>query len=149
MWYYVVTAEQGTAVVTLCGASSLDTGIAVYSGLAGCPYEQEQLLVCADDSPECGDDPYVQYDTSTYPAAYLRIGSFSGETTEQDLPLTLTITPDSEPCPGDFDGNGVVDGADLAALLGAWNTAGGDLDGSGNTDGADLSIVLGNWGDCP
>ena len=53
--------------------------------------------------------------------------------------------------PGDFDGNLVVDGADLAVLLGDWGpcTSGGcsaDLDGNGTVNGADLSIVLGNWG---
>ena len=53
--------------------------------------------------------------------------------------------------PGDFDGNLVVDGADLAVLLGDWGpcTSAGcsaDLDGNGTVNGADLSIVLGNWG---
>jgi hypothetical protein len=52
-----------------------------------------------------------------------------------------------EPCGPDLDGNGTVDGADLAILLGAWGTAGplGDLDESGAVDGADLAILLGGW----
>lgn len=61
--------------------------------------------------------------------------------------------PDPEvlPCVGDLDGNGRVDGGDLAAILGAWGSAQGgaaDLDGDGLVTGADLSIVLGSWGDC-
>ncbi len=48
--------------------------------------------------------------------------------------------------PGDFDGDGVVGGADLSILLSAWGTAGGDLNGSGTTDGADMAILLSNWG---
>jgi hypothetical protein len=52
------------------------------------------------------------------------------------------------PCPGDFDGSGGIDGADLAALLGAWGSSSHDLDGSGTTDAADLSILLGGWGPC-
>jgi hypothetical protein len=55
----------------------------------------------------------------------------------------------SSPCPSDFDGNGTVDGADLATMLGAWGGPGADLDGSGATDGADLAILLGAWGLCP
>ena len=52
-------------------------------------------------------------------------------------------------CPADLDGNGTVDGADLAHLLGFWSIDGdADLDGNGVIDGADLAILLGAWGDC-
>lgn len=55
-------------------------------------------------------------------------------------------------CLGDLDGNGAVDGADLAALLGAWGACGrpcgADLDGGGTVDAADLSLLLGAWGGC-
>ncbi len=56
------------------------------------------------------------------------------------------------PIAGDLDGNGSVDGADLAILLGGWGPCprkGGcaaDLDGNGVVDGADLAILLGSWG---
>ncbi len=53
-----------------------------------------------------------------------------------------------DPCPADLDGDGDVDAADLAVLLGAWGAAGGDLNGSGSTDGADLAVLLGAWGPC-
>ncbi|MBX3354456.1 MAG: hypothetical protein KF724_02015 [Phycisphaeraceae bacterium] len=54
-------------------------------------------------------------------------------------------------CPPDLDGSGVIDGADLALLLGAWGGSGpADLDGNGTVDGADLAILLGEWGtECP
>lgn len=49
--------------------------------------------------------------------------------------------------PGDLDGSGVVDAADLATLLSGWGTSGAtDIDGNGTTDAADLSILLSNWG---
>jgi Di-haem oxidoreductase, putative peroxidase len=51
-------------------------------------------------------------------------------------------------CPGDFNHDGSVNGADLAQMLSAWTTAGADLDGDGNTGGSDLAILLGNWGAC-
>lgn len=48
--------------------------------------------------------------------------------------------------PGDFNGDGIVDGADLGTLLGGWGNSGEtDLNGDGTTDGGDLGILLGSW----
>ncbi len=48
--------------------------------------------------------------------------------------------------PGDVNGDGVVNGQDLAAVLGGWGGPGvSDLDHDGVTDGADLAMVLANW----
>ncbi|MBX3355004.1 MAG: hypothetical protein KF724_04825 [Phycisphaeraceae bacterium] len=53
------------------------------------------------------------------------------------------------PCSPDLNGDGVVNGADLAILLGLWGPAGAgtcaDLNGDGIVDGADLAILLGAW----
>lgn len=51
----------------------------------------------------------------------------------------------SSPMPGDFDGDGFVNGNDLGTLLGAWGSAAGDLNDDGTTDGNDLGVLLGNW----
>jgi formylglycine-generating enzyme required for sulfatase activity len=51
-------------------------------------------------------------------------------------------------CGADLDNDGVVNGSDLAVLLGAWGPCVGchaDVDGSGVVDGADLAVVLGFW----
>ena len=54
------------------------------------------------------------------------------------------------PCLGDLDGNGVVNGADLGTLLAGWGNSGNsDLDGNGDTNGADLGTLLAAWGVCP
>ncbi|MDZ4832143.1 MAG: M12 family metallo-peptidase [Phycisphaerae bacterium] len=47
----------------------------------------------------------------------------------------------------DLNGDGIVNGADLAIVLGAWNAAGplGDVNLDGIVNGADLGIVLGSW----
>jgi len=59
-----------------------------------------------------------------------------------------TLGPASVSLPGDLDGNGVIDGADLAALLSAWGTDDpeADLDHDGVVGGPDLAILLGGWG---
>jgi hypothetical protein len=56
-------------------------------------------------------------------------------------------------CPADVIENGIVDGADLAAVLTVWGTDGGiypraDANGDGVVNGADLAVVLGAWGVC-
>jgi len=67
--------------------------------------------------------------------------------------LSLTVEFIDEPeIPGDLNGDGVVDGADLLILLSQWGVCGdpndcpADLNGDGVVDGADLLILLGNWG---
>ncbi len=49
--------------------------------------------------------------------------------------------------PADLDRNGVVNGADLGLLLGAWGPGSGpaDLDRNGEVNGADLGLMLGSW----
>jgi len=53
-------------------------------------------------------------------------------------------------CPSDLNGDGVVDGTDLGALLEAWGTQGGsaDVTSDGIVGGADLATVLASWGPC-
>jgi hypothetical protein len=57
---------------------------------------------------------------------------------------------DGQGLPGDLDGDGDVDTADLLALLADWGCGGqncpGDVDGDGDTDTADLLLLLANWG---
>lgn len=49
---------------------------------------------------------------------------------------------------GDLSGDGVVDGSDLAVVLGSWGMSGttGDVNGDGFVSADDLAILLGNWG---
>ena len=57
---------------------------------------------------------------------------------------------DPSPCPGDLDGDGDTDQADLGILLADWGCTGGDCPGDcdddGDTDQADLGILLADWG---
>lgn len=47
---------------------------------------------------------------------------------------------------GDLNGDGVVNGADLGLLIGAWGGSGpADLNCDGIVDGADLGLLIGAW----
>ena len=53
------------------------------------------------------------------------------------------------PCEGDFNGDNIVDGADLAVILADWNgTGAADLNANGTVDSADLGLLLSMWGFC-
>jgi parallel beta-helix repeat protein len=54
-------------------------------------------------------------------------------------------------CRADLNGDGIVNGVDLATILSNWGTASAtaDLSGDGTVSGADLSTVLAAWGTCP
>ena len=54
-------------------------------------------------------------------------------------------------CFGDINVDSIVDGGDLALLLGAWLTddTAADINSDGTVDGFDLTLLLGAWGVCP
>jgi len=75
--------------------------------------------------------------------------------TPEDYQVTLWVGPrDSVPppsCPGDANGDGDTNGADLSVLLAQFGSSvtpntGGDFNGDGQVNGADLSVLLGNFG---
>ena len=57
------------------------------------------------------------------------------------------ILCDTTTLPGDVNGDGIVDGQDLAAVLGAWgsNDPAADVNGDGVVNGQDLGEVLAGW----
>lgn len=61
-----------------------------------------------------------------------------------------TVAPVNPPCTGDLNCSGLVDGPDLALLLGAWRSANPtlDLNHDGVVNAADLAVALGAWGAC-
>ena len=63
--------------------------------------------------------------------------------------FSMTVTTCVNPCTGDFDGDGVVNGGDLGVLLASWGSSSGDLNGDGIVNGADLGALLAVWGPCP
>lgn len=78
-------------------------------------------------------------------------GMVEVELTDVRVTGTVEVTPENLPLPGDLDGNGVVNSADLLALLAAWgecevpNNCPEDIDGNGVVDTADLLTLLANW----
>jgi formylglycine-generating enzyme required for sulfatase activity len=64
--------------------------------------------------------------------------------------VTVAASGQTVPCKADLDGSGVVDAADIGALLLRFGESGGpaDLDGSASVDAADLGAILVSFGPC-
>ena len=168
VWYAFTAGATGAYSFRLCGSTG-DTMMAIGTV---CPTfgTTFQTIAYNDDAPLCssgGTTNLASFIDATNGGA---TGTFAGFPLTQDLvsgttyyilagsfSATVNVTsnlvidgpPQSLPCPGDYNGDGFRDGADLAALLSAWGTAGGDINGDGATDGADLSTLLSGWGTCP
>jgi trimeric autotransporter adhesin len=125
------------------GSACIDAGVSVATCAATVPSDandldddgnlSETIAVDAFASQRVVDDPLR---TNADPLFAIDIGAAERQ--------EASGTPGS---PGDIDGNGKVDGADLATLLGQWGTAAqdADLNGDCQVDAADLAVLLGGW----
>jgi len=144
LWYLYNPTCSGTATATTCGAAAFDTRLAVYA--LACP-TVGTLIACNDDGAGCASAT----STASFPVAagsayFIRVGGSNA--TGGTGTLTVSCTP-VVPCEADLNGDGLVDGTDLATVLNAWGTPGADIDGDGSTGGSDLAVVLNAWGACP
>ena len=91
----------------------------------------------------------VESQTGTFASFYMKENALVAFGLVSPATLELTLEEDLGGDPCDFDGDGIVGGADLAALLGNWGSSDPqtDLDGDGNVGGSDLAILLGCWGE--
>jgi hypothetical protein len=64
------------------------------------------------------------------------------------LTASAAVAGGDSTCPGEVNGDGIVDVQDLLQVIGEWGCAGcpSDVNGDGVTDINDLLIVLGDWG---
>jgi hypothetical protein len=145
VWFRWVAPCTGFADIGTCG-SSFNSRFSAYN--ASCPNNGLSVILCADDG--CGDDATAQTLVLEGQVVLIRVGSpVDGD--EGNGVLTITCDPiGGNDCPEDINDDGVVDGADLGLLLGAWGTGGSDADVNedGNVNGADLGLLLGAWGAC-
>ena len=138
VWFSWTADCSGEVTISTCDSADFDTWIAAYSD--GC---EGTVIACNDQNDACGGFTSRMSFVATAGDTYLlQVGSWNSNDWGSGL-LAVTC-PGS---PGDLNGDGLVDGADLAQLLGGWGQPGPtDLDGNGITDGADLARLLGEWG---
>jgi hypothetical protein len=80
---------------------------------------------------------------------YTRAATIAGTVSN---PADIIVVPDAPPCPADLFPDGIVNAADLSALLVNWGPCSGtciaDIDGDGQVGASDLSLLLASWGPC-
>ena len=92
-----------------------------------------------------------RFDADVPPAAItgqVSLGLWKAPTatsTATSVAMLAAIPSTPETAPADLNGDGSINGEDLAALLACWGTPCGDIDGDGNTSGTDLSALLAAW----
>lgn len=174
-WFKFTAGATGAYSISLCGSTG-DTMLAIGTV---CPSVGTtfQTLAYNDDAPSCSSGgtlnlasfidatnggatgayagfPLTQ-DLVSGQTYYIVAGSFSA-TVNVTSTLRIDGPPQTGSCLGDLNLDGIVSGADLGLLLGAWGvcpggTTGciGDLNNDGVVSGADLGLLLGAWGACP
>jgi hypothetical protein len=148
--------KTGNGAWTLTIRDSLDNIVAPPSGEGSILYYQGGVSsrnVCRlRENPSRFISPASAYDDSsqsTFGRPNLWRECATGVEFEQDFSM-LASDPFCQAGPpsvlGDLNGDGLVNGADLAILLGQWGGPGtADFDGDGVVAGADLAILLGQW----
>ncbi len=106
------------------------------------------------DTPDTGTGTYtIARFTVTSGTLLALSGQSTAAYTDGELhPFSFDIALDiPQGCPGDLNGDGLRDQADLGELLSSYGVDdGGDIDGDGDTDQADLGALLGVYGvPCP
>ncbi|MBI5866418.1 MAG: hypothetical protein HZB38_18260 [Planctomycetes bacterium] len=144
IWYNFPAQATGTLTISTCGQVNFDTKIAVYSD-NGCTNYDARLLACNDNA--CGSAAEVSIPVVAAQNYTIRLGGATTATGSGSVTLSMAA-----PCPGDLNGDGVVDLADLTTLLSHFGTASGatagdgDMDGDGDVDLADLTALLSQFG---
>ncbi|MBX3354632.1 MAG: dockerin type I repeat-containing protein [Phycisphaeraceae bacterium] len=115
-------------------------GVRVVTIFSPVPFIDFNFNVWGPNEAFAASDPNSPYGTG---------GFGGGGTLRFDMVTISGKTPGPSCGAGDVNCDGLVNGADIAIVLGSWGPCvdcAADLNGDGVVNGADIAIVLGNWG---
>jgi lysyl endopeptidase len=141
VWFSYTPAQSGTAIITACD-SAFGTGIAVYEGSCG-----GAPIACATSG--CSGNGLVSPHVTAGQTYLIRVLSKVPLADAGNLGITLIPDVVKPACPGDVDGDGVVNADDLGILLsnfGCTSNCQADLNDDGTVNADDLGILLSAMG---
>lgn len=162
VWYAFTPPARGTIRAHTCTAAPQYNSVLSFHN--GCSFATE--LACNDNQSggpaPCGStqsmiDNYAVTQAAVGQTIYMRVAQASLSTTTTGT-FTLRFTAS---CPADYDGDGNVTPADVAAYVNTWfaslaaATLAGDFDGNGAVQPADVAAFVNQWfatlsgGGCP
>ncbi|MFG0258319.1 MAG: hypothetical protein ACF8GE_10495 [Phycisphaerales bacterium JB043] len=137
------TVNLGTGATATVGPVLDSSGASV--ALTGLEFGADGRLYALGNELGDGNRLYVIDPAS---GAATRLGPLPGLASLCAFCGSTAITQTNN-CAGDFNGDGIVNGADLGLFLGNWGNPGiTDYNNDGTTNGADLGLFLGLWGPC-
>ena len=149
IFYTFTPAESGLYTFSTCNLATHDTRL---SASTTCD-NVSTVVGCNDDGTGCAAFTSIMDVQLDCDIEYsIALGGYSATTPLGTGTLSVTVASPvacGTPCPGDYNGDGIRNGADLATLLSAWGSPAGDITGDGTTNGADLTTLLSGWGACP
>ena len=115
------------------------------SHVSACHWEAFRSYI-VEWSADCNADNVVDYGQCIDGSLLDTNGNNTPDCCEQGIPCSICSACDINP-------TGIIDGADLGALLAFWGPASpalprADINRDGFVNGADLSLLLANWGPC-
>jgi hypothetical protein len=99
VWFIWTAAATGTATLSLCGGTSMDSKIAVYAG-GGCP--AGAALACNDDS--CGVQSQLSFAATAGTQYTIQIGNFPGAAGSSGTFVLCVAAPQCDLVPGECCG---------------------------------------------
>lgn len=134
----------------LGGAPGLDSMPILMSNNNGTTWTQVDLVTA---SPAVWTERRIRIADFLTPSATMRLrfqardldtGSLVEAGVDDVRLIGIDCTPNR---PADLNGDGIVNGSDLAVMLSQWGTSGSaDITGDGTVGGADLAALLSDWG---
>ncbi len=125
---------NGFTTVSTCGLTSVDTVIAVLDACGVAP------IACSDNL--CASQSQATFAATAGTNYWIRVAS-AGATAGGPGQFSIAQSP-CPVCPADYDSNGGVDGADLAAFFLDYESGAecADVDQNGGIDGLDLATFF-------
>jgi len=95
VWFRWTAPAAASYRIETCGLTSLDTKIALYTGVGACPPNDARLIQCNDDA--CGSQSRITFSATAGASYLIRIGVFPS-TTGGTGSFRLVLTPGQDIC---------------------------------------------------